>query len=262
MKYRKALNQLNKLVEAFKSGEIGPIVEYNAIPSLDVPCSKWSLQNRILVALAGTSDARGYRQWREVGRHVKKGAKAIYILVPRLVKEEDEETGEERVVLKGFLERPVFRVEDTEGEPLEYQKFEPPEPPPLIDVAERYGISVKYEVFLGGYYGDYSPTSKEIRLRVKDAKVFFHELAHAAHDRIIGGLKGGQHPRQEAVAELVATVLARLYGWDYSGNCWEYIKYYAKGKDPIQLCLSVLSDCEKVLKEILDLKPEPEEVIA
>src|SRR4051794_40846156 len=40
----------------------------------------WSLCNQLLVLLAGTADARGYRQWQEGGRHVKKGAKSIRIL--------------------------------------------------------------------------------------------------------------------------------------------------------------------------------------
>lgn len=36
-------------------------------PECERPCDRWSPGNRLLLA-AGTEDARGYRQWQEVGR--------------------------------------------------------------------------------------------------------------------------------------------------------------------------------------------------
>ena len=42
----------------------------------------------------------------------------------------------------GFLALPVFKVEDTDGEPLDYQKIELPELP-LMEAAQKWGISVK-----------------------------------------------------------------------------------------------------------------------
>ena len=63
----------------------------------NVPCRSWSWSNQLLTALAGTSDARGFRQWHEVGRHVRKGSRAFCILAPctKKVKEHDAETAEE-----------------------------------------------------------------------------------------------------------------------------------------------------------------------
>jgi hypothetical protein len=46
--------------------------------------------------LAGTSDARGFQQWREVNRFVKKGSKGFFILVPHIRKVEDEQSGFEK----------------------------------------------------------------------------------------------------------------------------------------------------------------------
>ena len=140
---------LKILVEAFKSGRIGQVIKRTVIPMPNVPCSDWSLCNRVLVSLAGTDDARGYRQWKQVGRHVKKGCKAIYILFPqyRKVKEEDDQhdVKTESMVLAGFGAGPVFRYEDTDGEPVERPQVEPPELPPLFNVAERFGIKVHYQ---------------------------------------------------------------------------------------------------------------------
>ena len=57
----KAKQQLGALVDAFRSGRIGEVVRRTVIPMPDVPCAKWSLCNRVLVSLAGTDDARGYK---------------------------------------------------------------------------------------------------------------------------------------------------------------------------------------------------------
>ena len=57
------------------------------------PCFKWSWNNRLLCAINGTSDARGFRQWESVGRFVRSGAKAFHILAPCMMNltEKDEQ---------------------------------------------------------------------------------------------------------------------------------------------------------------------------
>ena len=250
----KAKKQLENLVDAFRTGEIGQVVERTVIPLADVPCAKWSLCNRVIVSLSGTDDARGYRQWKEVGRYVKKGSKAIYILVPWYTKKptEDAEEKDGERMLRGFMSAPVFRFEDTDGEPIDRPQMEPPELPSLFEVAERFDVKVRWQGHLGRAYGTFRPGEKEITLESHDEPVFWHELAHAAHQRVNGTLKDGQDPKQEAVAELSATVIAGLYGSDWSGNCWRYIQRYSG--DPLGLCLSVLAEVEKVLGEILTLE--------
>lgn len=69
---------------------------------------------------------------------MKKGAKSFRILFPCFVKIENEENGEVENSLRGFKFRPVFRVEDTDGEALNYEKFELPDSP-LIERAEEWG---------------------------------------------------------------------------------------------------------------------------
>jgi len=48
----------------------------------NVPCRAWSWSNQLIAALHGHADARGFRQWQEVGRHVKKGERGFPLLVP------------------------------------------------------------------------------------------------------------------------------------------------------------------------------------
>ena len=93
---------LDKLLDSFESGNVPEALSIALLPRLDVPSSKWSLCNRLIMFFAGTSDARGFLQWKSVGRYPKMGSKAIYILSPRHRKVVNEETEEEKLVLSGF----------------------------------------------------------------------------------------------------------------------------------------------------------------
>ncbi len=248
-------NVLDVIVSKFKSGDIPEAVALASYPIPDIPSSRWSLTNRTLMFLAGTGDARGFRQWKEANRHVRKGSRAIYIIVPCFTKNVDEETGKEKEFLRYFKPSPVFMFEDTEGEPLDYEQIELPELP-LVERAEAWGISVKAVPGNYRYRGYYAFSRKEIGLATPEEKVFFHELAHAGHEKIKGNLSGGQDPLQEIVAELSAQALCRLVGKqaeDTIGNSYRYIERYAKkiGLSPYSACLKVLGETEKVLNIIL-----------
>lgn len=244
------------IIAAFEKEEIPEAIAYSMFPIADIPSSKWSLLNRTIMFLSGTQDARGYRQWQQVGRHVKKGSRAFYILVPKISKTVDNKTGEEETILRGFVCRPVFRVEDTEGDPLEYEQIKLPDFP-LIERAKEWSIAVKTIPGNYRYWGCYSLTRKEISLTTDEEAVFFHELAHAAHDRVKGGLLAGQDPLQEIVAELSAAALCRMVGkkaTERLGNHYRYIKRYAEeiGMTPHGACLKVMSETEKVLNLIIE----------
>lgn len=251
---------LSVIVEKFKSGDIPEAVAMASFPAANVPSGKWSFLNRTLMFLSGTGDARGFRQWQEVNRKVKKGAKAIYILVPCFRKEIDEETGEEKNALRYFKATPVFTVEDTEGKKLDYELLEVPELP-LMERAREWGLSVKAMPGNYRFYGYYSSQRKEIALASPEEKVFFHELAHAGHERLNGHIKNGQDPFQEIVAELSAQALCRLTGKEADGSfghSYRYIEGYAQKMKmtPHAACLKVLCETEKVLKLILSGEPQ------
>jgi hypothetical protein len=246
---------INRILEQFETGDIPEVVSYVMFPIPDIPSARWSLLNRTLMFLAGTADARGYKQWRQVNRQVVKGAKALHILVPYIRKVADDSTGEEKESLVGFMARAVFRIEDTAGEPLEYQSIELPTLP-FMERAEEWGLSVKAIPGNYRYHGYYRPDRKEIALATPEEKTFFHELAHYAHGRVKGGLRGGQDPLQEIVAELSAQALHQIAGKrdrDLMGNSFQYIRRYAEKLQmtPHKACLRVMADTEKVLNLIL-----------
>jgi len=257
----KVKSALQSILDRFKSGDIPEIIAYSMFPIPNIPSAKWSIVNRTLMFLAGTQDARGFKQWLDVNRYVRRGAKAFFILVPYLKKVEDEDTGEEKQILKGFLTKPVFRVEDTGGEQLNYERISLPKFS-LAEKAEEWGISVQAIPGNFMYYGFYSPKKKLISLATPEEKTFFHELAHAAHEKIQESLTPGQDPFQEIVAELSALTLCRLVGKTgekFFGNSYRYIEQYAQELkiSPYSACLRVLGETERVLNLILG-KEAPE----
>jgi hypothetical protein len=254
---------LNTLLVEFKEGNIPEKIAYTIFPIINIPSSKWSLLNHLVMFIHETEDARGFRQWQEVTRYVKKGAKSFHILVPCLRKEKDEKTKEEVSRLAGFTTANVFRVEDTVGRGLDYEKIKLPNLP-LLEKASEWGIEVKAVPGNYEHYGYYSPDKKMIALATPEESTFFHELCHVAHEKIIGTLKRGQDPFQEIVAELSAQALSRIVGKDGSkhlGKSYRYIESYAKEMklSPHSAVVHVLSDVEKVLHLILKESDRKEE---
>jgi len=227
------------------------------------PIDSWSWSNRFLAALAGTEDGRTFRAWKEAGRHVKKGAKAFYILAPNVYKAKKkddkgrvmlDEEGKEITVTRiaGFRCQPEFRVEDTEGDPL--PSYDPEELPPLADVAEAWGIDVEYRSTFGdSLHGWFDSKQEEIVLLTHDQAVFFHELVHAADDRNHPREEGqiGQDPKREAVAEIGAAVLCRLYGMDNDRNAFRYVEGYNGEGKAAETLVRLMPRIEEALTEIL-----------
>lgn len=81
----------------------------------------YSLYNQIILCFADCSQVAGYKKWKELGRTVKKGGKAVWILAPWLKPVKVEKEGEEekeKKILHGFFSVPVFDISQTEGEPI------------------------------------------------------------------------------------------------------------------------------------------------
>lgn len=253
---------LKKIMEAFKDGSIVPAMKRMALHRAEVPLDSWSWRNKMMAYIAGTTDGRTLKAWNAAGRKLKRGSSAFYVWEPLKRYGEDKNTGEKFSYLYGFMVSPRFRVEDTEGDPLPENEAHNVEPPPLAEAAEKLGVPVEYSATPDGRvpaWGWYSPGQNRIGLYTDDARVFFHELGHAAHKIVMEKrgkkLVGGQDYKQEAVAELVAATLAEVYGSSTTlGNSYEYIKRYAneKNKDLFELCVSVLSDVEQCIGVILD----------
>ena len=82
----------------------------------------YSFYNQIILCFAGCSQVAGYKKWKELGRTVKKGQEAVWILAPWFkkvkVEKDREKEKKERKLLSGFFSVPVFDISQTEGEPV------------------------------------------------------------------------------------------------------------------------------------------------
>lgn len=260
----KALGIMKGLVELFSTTQFPDTMSKAYIKAPDVPASKWSWNNRILIAYGGTLDARGYKQWEAVGRYPKKGTKAIYILGPRLINRKSDEdkdkkgkdgNGKEKKekILVGFRSIPVFRYEDTEGKPLE--EYKPKELPPLYDLAKFNGIDVRWTNTVEGECGSIVLENKAMRLSTESPDTFLHELIHFYDLKNRDDVVNGQDKTQEIVAQLGACVLAKMYGYDFKEYTWNYIASYSETKDPEKIgreCIAVINRVGKVIDEILN----------
>ena len=279
--YGKAQATANTILQAFQSPETLPkaIAPIFIRRNEDTPCRKWSWNNQLLTALAGTQDARGYNQWQSVDRHVKKGAKAFTIFAP-CTKKIKEAGAEDRVICFGFRAISVFAIENTDGADV------PTGDPeldtwianlPLRDVAESWDISINtFNGECGGYRGYFRQEkdglsgevkSKAIALGVQNESTFLHELIHAADYRLGNAVEKGQHWRKETVAVFGSAILAECLGLGESadlGGAYSYIEAYAKTaeKTPQAACMECLDRICKAVALVLDTAQSIEKAVA
>jgi hypothetical protein len=77
--YGKAEQVAQRIITAFESPEELPqgLALIFIHRKDDIPSSQWSWHNRLLVAMSGSADARGIKQWKNVGRNLVKGCLAV-----------------------------------------------------------------------------------------------------------------------------------------------------------------------------------------
>lgn len=252
----KVKNAMNEVVQAFENEDLES-VSLAVFRGMGKPSDSWSFLNRLVMILNNTNDARGFKQWKQVNRYVIKGAKAFHILVPmqkkvpkKIVKVNNEREEEEETIniniITGFKAVPVFRYEDTEGEPLQEEDNTYEIPYELNGIIEELGLTVSKDGFRGAY-GWYSPHKKSITLASSEMLVFLHELAHAVDDKF-HNLNGGQDPMEEVVAEFSAVILCYLMGYQpHMGHAKHYIQSY--GYEKLFKCFNRV---EKIVSYVIE----------
>jgi len=201
----------------------------------------YSFNNVILIQIQDPDATRvaGFHTWKALGRSVRKGEKAIWILAPmtRKVAADDAEQADETKpgarVLSGFKPVPVFDIRQTDGEPLpevcsRLQGDEPGVYTQLIAVAHSIGYTVE-EDYLTGANGDCSFTERRIRVEVRNdarqqVKTLAHELAHAMlHEDF------DSRPLAELEAESVAFIVMSTLGVNSEEYSFGYCASWARG---------------------------------
>jgi hypothetical protein len=258
--YGRAEETAQRIIECFERGEVAEPLARVFISKGNLPMDGWSFLNRFVCLMSGCTDARGFKQWREAGRNVKRGETALAnILVPLIGTREDED-GETARALYGFKSAAVFDITQTEGEPLPEEEWEQEfvNGLPLLEVAVAFGLNVTtYSGKGSGALGVFSSSRQLIGLGVEDVDVWLHELVHAADKRAGNLVEKGQHWRSETVAELGSTVLAIMLGMEVeadTGGAWRYIQHYAKkaGIEPVTACVRVIERTCQAINLILE----------
>lgn len=261
-KDEKIRGAMANVLAAFESGAVPAAIAKIMFPTYEKPMDKWSFNNQLMALFSGTMDARGFKQWNDAGRKVNAGAKAVYILGPCMVKVKEKKViggviqEVETPRLVGFKAIPVFRYEDTNGKDLVYPKLELPKLR-LMDVALKWGLDVKAIAGNPTYYGYYSSKDKAIRLATPEESTFWHELTHAAHDRVLARenkkIQNESRAKKEVIAEFGAAVIGEIFGArSMHGTNLNYVTSYAAelGKPAHKAAIDLISEIEKVMTEI------------
>ncbi len=200
---------------------------------------RYSFGNTLLILMQTQGQATrvaGFHAWRKLGRNVRKGERAIWILAPmtRRIKTDDAE--EPQKVLSGFKAAPVFDIAQTDGEPLpEIVTHLQGDGPAccydrLREIAEEHGYTVKADELPGQANGVCELDSKTIRVDNtndgrQQVKTLAHELAHAIlHD-------GDDASREvaELEAESVAFVVCAHVGISSDDYTFGYVAGWSGG---------------------------------
>lgn len=201
------------------------------------------------------SQVAGFNTWKDMGRFVRKGEKALNVLAPIVVKKTDEE----RRVLVGFKVVSVFELSQTDGEPLpeishnlegdgaEYKALADK----LVAFSADNGVPVSFED-CGSALGEYNTVNKTIRIRpgmsdLQTASVLAHEVAHS----ILHADEEDRHsrPEMETEAESTAFVVMNALGLDTSKFAFGYVAGWSKGDH--DLVRKVADRVQKASKTIL-----------
>jgi hypothetical protein len=229
----------NDILAAFESGELPEVLAQLFIHrNVEVPSRAWTWTNRLIALRRGHVYAAGFRQWKEVGRSVKKGEHAFHILAPRIARarENDEERGvkEGDSITLGFLAVPVFGYYQTEGEPLAGVEDAPEflDRLPLVEVARAWGLSVSlYSIEdAPDRLGFFTP-GRGIALGTENLSTWAHELVHAADHRL--GKLVARSLDAEVVAEFGGAILLECIGYTTEsdrGGAFAYLRRHCEEK--------------------------------
>lgn len=214
----------------------------------------FSFRNTLLIysQMPEASLVMGFRQWKNLGRSVKKGERGLMILVPSTYKKRgngeapaegaDEATDSPEEIGVRFVTGYVFDVSQTEGEPMpeiihalegtseEIQDLRAT----LTRIFGDEGYEVAEQHLVGNHYGYISKHEKKVVTRegvddLQALKTLLHEKAHKLLH--VDAADADEIPRdqRELEAESVAFVALNYYGLDASEYSFPYTVSWSAG---------------------------------
>ena len=226
--------------------------EYQEILDSMVKFHRYSFCNQMILMFHNCSQVAGYKRWQELGRSVKKGSKAVWILAPAYYKKkvENEEGEEEEIRKLYFRSVPVFDISDTEGEEIERgmttrSKVNFPE---AKEAAEKLGFTVSLKplkIAMGGFIKERAITLNSNLNDTEHVGTLIHELSHGLLDHT--NSKNGELPAKvkEQQAETATYLACRILGVER--KCKFYLRSWNLSKNIVK----DFQTLDKVAKEII-----------
>jgi len=243
---------LKRVKELVASVESMTEKEYQGVLDSMVKFHRYSFYNQMILMFHHCSQVVGYKRWKELGRTVRKGSKAVWILAPAYYKKkvENEEGEEEEVRKLYFRSVPVFDIADTEGEEIKRglttrSKVNFPE---AKEAAGKLGFSVTLkplEITMGGFIKEKAIILNSNLNDTEHVGTLIHELSHGLLNHT--NSKNGELPAEikEQQAETATYLVCRILG--IKRKCQFYLKGWALSKAIIK----DFQTLDKVAKEII-----------
>lgn len=246
---------------------------YKAFLNTMSKLNNYSLNNLFLIMAQqkDVSAVASFNAWKKLGRHVKKGSKALKVWAPYQVTKKDEK-GQPVLDKKGnevkvtrFRLVPVFDVSQTEGKELarpiynlegthqDYANLYRAAKETAEAKGVRFEIS-KEDMKANGYYNlnDNKIVIKAGMSEQQTLRTIFHEMAHSdLHNP--KALEGQQLTRTNAElqAESVAYVVANHYGMDTSSYSFAYLANWSKEPDSLADLEAQLAVVQQEAKDLI-----------
>jgi len=226
---------LEQLAEALRQGKSARLTEYLKVLAR---FHRYSFGNVMLILwqMPAATHVAGFHTWRQLGRFVRKGEKAITIIAPMMIRPKVDEGRAEseakpaapRLRFRGVS---VFDVSQTDGQPLPEPEKVTGDPAGHLDrlhklIAEE-GITLDSDDLPMRADGVSRGGRISIRPGLAPAEAFsvtVHELAHEMLHR--GADRPASKTVRETEAEAVAFVVCQAIGLNTGTAASDYIQLY------------------------------------
>ncbi|UUV17570.1 ArdC family protein [Fusobacteria bacterium ZRK30] len=224
----------------------------------------YSLNNTLLIyrQMPGATFVTGYKKWQELGYTVKKGAKALAIMIPMIKKVEDKVTGKIESKIFGFKKGNIFDVSQVEATEESVEL-------PSIDVSLKVTKSTLYkpqELLYGtkafieqhcliieskdleqalGMTDGKNIYIKPTKNRVDMAGILIHEFTHY-YNHFKENRKELNKDLKESEAELCTLIFGSYFNLNIEG-AYKYLSMYKDDRDLIKCFETAYKTFEYIL---------------
>jgi antirestriction protein ArdC len=248
----------NELVEAVEAGKSQKLIDYLKTMGR---FHKYSLGNAILIGFQkpDATHVAGFRTWKRLGRHVKKGEHGIAIMAPIIYRKKKQEDSDKKKSedeeVRTFKTVHVFDISQTDGKPLPEFARVNGDPGMYTERLRKYinsnGIVLEYSDTMGSADGVSAGGLIKLKKGLSAAEKF-SVLAHeAAHENLHKNRENMPKDKRvrETEAEAIAFVVCHGIGLNTNSASSDYIQLYNGDKETL---IESLERIQKTASEILE----------